>query len=164
MKNLFEQALLRNELVKFIQGEGEYFILDREYGGHWCLMSYRNYIEPYLSINKEILPDEFWRMVNEIFESHYDKNLFLDNLIAIFIPYYNVSDKEILRLRIASTPIESKDNIKQFIKENSENLTRDKRGTGVEWNSNTGLLGGITNNLKIISQRGGPNFLPDEFI
>jgi hypothetical protein len=52
--------------------------------------------------------------------------------------------------------------VKQFIENNKESLRNDKRGTGAEWNSSNGLLGSLIENLKIINERGGPNFIPDD--
>ena len=51
--NLFEKAVNTGELSKFALGQGEYFILDREYDGHWINGSWINYILPALQrVNK----------------------------------------------------------------------------------------------------------------
>ena len=70
MTNLFEQAIEKNELVEFALGEGEYFILDREYGGHWVLGSWQMYILPMMKSRTEEEVDPFIvRMVMELIHS-----------------------------------------------------------------------------------------------
>lgn len=160
--SMFQQSLLKNELHCFICGEGEYLVIDREYGGHWSLGSYKNYIEPNLS--EGILPIEFWEKLSLSFDKVDNLNIFLDNLIGYFIPYYNCSDEDLKKYRVSNTPIEIVNKIREILIHNKESLLIDNRGTGIEWNSKSGLWGGIISNLLIIRKRGGPNFLIDEFI
>ncbi|SNA80404.1 hypothetical protein [Flavobacterium psychrophilum] len=53
--NLFEKAVNTGELLKFALGQGEYFILDREYDGHWIHGSWINYILPYINEKEEVI-------------------------------------------------------------------------------------------------------------
>ncbi|EKT4499162.1 hypothetical protein SL054_001395 [Flavobacterium psychrophilum] len=55
MMNLFEKAVNTGELLKFALGQGEYFILDREYDGHWIHGSWINYILPYINEKEEVI-------------------------------------------------------------------------------------------------------------
>lgn len=45
--NLFSRAIARDELLEFATGQGEYFIVDREWGDHWVLGAWRNHILPH---------------------------------------------------------------------------------------------------------------------
>lgn len=162
--NLFEQALLKNELSNFILGKNEYLVIDRELGEHWPLESYKKYIEKNLSESEGILPDIFWEQLLKSFCNNIDLNIFLDNTVAYFIPYYNCSDENLKYIRVINTPLEIIKKLRTILVINKHSLLKDNRGTGIEWNSNSGLWGGITSNLLVIKKRGGPNFLPDEFI
>lgn len=162
VKNKFQQSLINNELSNLICGEGEYFIFDREAGGHWPMGSYKSYVEP--NLLNGILPVEFWEQLYLCFDRVDDLNIFLDNLVAYFIPYYNCLDSDLKKLRVTNTPAVIIHKIKEILQLNKENLLTDLRGTGSEWNTKTGLWGGITSNLLIIRKRGGPNFLSDEFV
>ncbi len=55
MMNLFRKAVNTGELLKFALGQGEYFILDREYDEHWIHGSWTNYILPYMNEEGESL-------------------------------------------------------------------------------------------------------------
>ncbi|WP_321322220.1 hypothetical protein [Labilibaculum sp.] len=46
--NYFIEAVDEKELVDFSTGKGKYFISDREFGGHWILGSWLNFILPLL--------------------------------------------------------------------------------------------------------------------
>jgi hypothetical protein len=161
MNNLFEQALLKNQLSEFILGNGEYFELDRDTDQHSPLFSYKNHIENYISNGN--LPNEFWKQLIVCFSEVSDLNIFLDNTIAYLIPYYNCANESVKKSRVNATSIEIINEIKLIIEFNKESLLKDKRGSGVEWNSQSGILGGIISNLTIIKKRGGPDFLPNEF-
>jgi hypothetical protein len=162
IRNLFHHCLEKDELVEFICGKGEYLVTDREYGGHWPLGSYKKYIEP--DLPDGLFPDEFWEKLSSSFDTTSNLNIFLDNLTAYFIPYYNASDESLKKLRANCTPLFIVQKIKSVLSQNKESLLIDKRGTGIEWNSKSGLWGSITSNLQIIRKRGGPNFLTDEFV
>lgn len=160
--DMFQQSLLKKELSSFICGKGPYLVVDREYGGHCPLGSYKIYIEPCLI--EGILPIEFWEQLSYSFDTFDDINILLDNLVAYFTPYYNCSDKELKNNRVNKTPVEIIYKIREILTLNKESLLKDNRGSGIEWNSKTGLWGGITTNLAIIRKRGGPNFLNNELI
>ena len=162
--NLFEEALSKNELLDFILGKKEYFVLDRECDEHWALGSYKKYIEPYIGKTADVFPDMFWEQLINDFKKYEDKNILMDSLIAYFTPYYYPNSMELLNKRKEKTPSEVILMVKQFIENNKGSLRNDKRGTGAEWNSNNGLLGSMIENLKIINERGGPNFIPEELI
>jgi len=162
--NLFEEALSKNELLDFILGKREYFVLDRECDEHWALGSYKKYIEPYIAKTDDVFPMTFWKQLIIDFKKYEDKNLLMDFLIAYFTSYYYGSNVALLQERKEKTPSEIILMVKQFIENNKDSLRNDKRGTGAEWNSNIGLLGSMIDNLKIINERGGPNFIPDELI
>jgi len=51
MENKFEKAVKDGALVDFFLGNGEYFIPDRDYGDHSAILSWNNYIIPYLENN-----------------------------------------------------------------------------------------------------------------
>ena len=160
INNLFHNALLNKELDQFLLGEGVYFILNREYGNHWHYGSYLNYIAPNI---ENILPKLFWDEINNLLICHKDKNMILDSLVAYFIPYYSCSNLGVLNERVKMTPNSTILLIKEILNKYKGKLKSDTRGTGVAWNSKEGLFGSIIQNLKIINERGGPNFLPDEF-
>lgn len=159
INNLFNNALLNKELDKFLLGEGVYFILDREYGNHWHYGSYLNYIAPNI---ENILPKLFWEEINNLLICHHDKNMILDALVAYFIPYYSSSNLVVLKERVKMTPDSTILLIKEMLNKHKGKLKSDIRGTGVTWNSKDGLFGSIIQNLKIIKERGGPNFIPNE--
>lgn len=161
INNLFLDSIKNKELSKFLLGKGIYLVIDREYGNHWYYGSYKNYIEP--CINK-YFPIYFWEEINYLLKKYHDKNILLDALVCYFIPYYNCSDLELLNERTNETPKETIVLIKDYLTNNKEGLQLDKRGTGVEWNSKEGLFSSIVQNLQIIKVRGGPIFLPNEFI
>lgn len=158
ISNLFFDSIKNNELDEFLLGKGKYLVVDREYGNHWYYGSYKNYIEPYI---ENCLPKSFWEGVNILLKEYHDKNILLDALVGYFIPYYNCSNFELLKERISTTSEETRFLIGDFLLNNKETLKSDHRGTGVEWNSKEGLFGGITQNLRIIKERGGPDFLPN---
>lgn len=156
MENKFEKALKNNEINDFINGNGEYFVLDREYGGHSCLGSYKLFVEPYLYKNNSFFEMFFWKELGHIFINEKDKNIFLDNLVGYLIPYY--SEKSDIRKE--NTPSSIIEIIRSYIDNNKNSLKMDKRGSGIEWNSNQGLYESILQNLEIILKRGGPDFIP----
>jgi hypothetical protein len=160
MTNIFEQSLLKNELKSFILGNNGYLVIDRDGDGHWPLGSYKQYVEPI--VRDSYFSELFWFKLDETLDSVNDINLFIDNLVGYFIPYYNCSDEDLKKIRVKKTPINVISKIKSLLILNKDNLLKDYRGTGVEWNSKSGLWGGITSNLRIIEKRGGPNFLPCE--
>ncbi|KOY87186.1 hypothetical protein AD998_14450 [bacterium 336/3] len=159
IENLFAFALETNDLENFILGNDKYFVLDREYGEHWVLGSYNSYIEPYIAHLNGLLPEIFWKTIYSILENSTDKNIFLDFLVGYFIPYYNCPDKSLLVSRTEHTPKNNIHQIKNFLQTQKDSLIADKRGSGADWNSPSGLLGGVTANLQLIEKRGGPNFL-----
>lgn len=65
--NLFEQAIIKGELLQFAIGKDEYFIADRDYGGHSVISSWITYILPLIEkkglefINKKI--EEMFRVL-----------------------------------------------------------------------------------------------------
>jgi len=155
MENKFKKALKNNEINDFINGKGEYFILDREYGDHSTLGSYKLYVEPYLLENNNFFDHDFWDKIEQSFLWENDKNILLDNLIGYLIPYYSEKSE----LRAKNTPHVIIEIIKSYLENNVVSLKQDKRGTGVEWNSNEGLYESIIKNLEIILLRGGPDFV-----
>ncbi len=158
IENMFKAALDSDELCDFIFGKNKYFILDRESNEHWPLGSYKRHIEPFLNSTSRVFPKIFWEQLENRFKISQDKNMFLDLIVAYFTPYYNCNDKELLALRKEKTPAKIISLINEFIDIQRESLKIDKRGTGVQWNSDSGLLGSIIKNLQIISERGGPMF------
>lgn len=161
MENKFKKALLEDKVSEFILGEDEFFVLDREIGIHWPLGSYKKYIETYLfDKNENYMEENIWNIIIQSFNKSKDQNAFMDNLIAYLIPYY--SNNEFVRIRKKHTPMNFIDSINKFIIKNKNSLEIDKRGSGVEWNSEKGMLGGILSNLKVIKERGGPNFIPEK--
>ena len=87
-RNLFIEAIEKNEIDKFILGVGEYFIQGPEIEGHWVLGSYNRHVRPFLEYS-EVLPDPFWTDVIRSLKSSDDKNLYADFLISFLIPYYS---------------------------------------------------------------------------
>ena len=85
--------------------------------------------------------------------------MLLDLIVAYLIPYYYDDDNELIRERKTGTPGYIISLIRNYLMDNKESLLKDKRGSGVEWNSKEGLWGSIRSNLKLILDRGGPNFL-----
>lgn len=57
MKNMFEIAIKEGQLLEFAMGDGNYFIPDREYGGHWVYESWKLYILSYIKehSNNEVI-------------------------------------------------------------------------------------------------------------
>jgi len=159
INNKLERALIKNEILPFILGEGEYFIADREYGGHWPLGSYKQNIKPFLEETSGVLPDVFWEKLKFIIKNSEDGNILLDFIVAYLIPCYYDADSELVRERKTGTPGYIISLIRNYLMDNKESLLKDKRGSGVEWNSKEGLWGSIRSNLKLILDRGGPNFL-----
>ncbi len=153
MNNLLINVIKSKNLDKLIIGQEPFFIMDREFGLHWQYASYKKNIEPYI---QEILPDIFWEEVINLFKYFKDKNLLLDSFVSLLICYYYTDNTRLLENRTSNTPIEIIDLIKNYLLENKNELINDVRGTGVEWNSQNGLWGGITSNLRIIEKRGGP--------
>ena len=88
IKNKLEKALIKDEILPFILGEDEYFIADREYGGHWPLGSYKQNIKPFLEETSGVLPDVFWEKLKFVIKNSVDGNILLDLIVAYLIPYY----------------------------------------------------------------------------
>ena len=151
----FEYALLHNEIAAFISGRGKYFVVDREWGTHWHYGSFSQYIQPYLSNNNEVLPEQFWKSVTESIDQEADKHDFLINVLGYLITYYHSPDKEINNHRRISTPPYFIEKIQVFVIENKESLSADRREPIRHLE---GLYGIIVDTLKLIEQRGGPNF------
>jgi hypothetical protein len=167
VSNLFSVALETNELSAFILGRDKYFILDKETNEHFPVASFQNYIEPYLLENSMDFFDEtFWSKISITIEEVDDLNMFLDSLVGLLIPYYNAKNFAITTKRKNLTPAFFIEKLSNTIIENQENLRKDKRGIGADWNivnKEWGMLGGLLHNLDLILQRGGPNFIPVEF-
>lgn len=160
LNNLFDYAMDHSELDLFLLGQGKYFILDKEYGGHWPLESYRRYIETYLNSKNFIFPNKFWNDFISIFKAKEDPNLLLDAIFTYLLPYYNCENKMVLKKRAEKTPIEMIRMVDDYILKNKLSLIQDNRGTGMDWNSNEGLYGSIITNINTIRRRGGPDFIP----
>ncbi|PBQ32471.1 hypothetical protein CNR22_12045 [Sphingobacteriaceae bacterium] len=160
----FEEVLRNNNLEDFISGRENYFVLDKEFDEHWALGSYQKFILPYLKVKGNIFEEIFWQQIIQVMADVNDKNIFMDLLIAYLIPYYHNDDFNITQLRKNNTPQDFINKIREFVSENKLSLQKDLRGSGIELYSSNGLFEGITNNLKVIFKRGGPNFLPNDFI
>lgn len=160
----FEQAISKNELEKLIIGDDNYFVQDKEFGGHWPYGSYKKYIEEYLIENNNIFPIKVWESLENILNNSKDINIFLDFLTIYLHIYYNVSDYDLKSKRVTNTPSKFIIELSKVIKLNKSSLLIDKRGTGVEWHSKNGLWGSINKKLRIIKENGGVNFFPNELI
>ncbi|MFD2515984.1 hypothetical protein ACFSRY_19080 [Pontibacter locisalis] len=160
--NLFNFSLENNELEKFIVGMDNYFIADRECGGHWAYGNYEKYIKRFLKLNKDVFPLFIWEKLIHILNTSEDINLFLDYLVGFLIPYYNSGTEKVNRNRKMHTPNLFISEFKKTMNQQKKSLLKDTRGTGVEWHSSNGLWGSIIENLNLIQERGGPNLLPTE--
>ncbi|WP_207426687.1 hypothetical protein [Pedobacter sp. SYSU D00535] len=157
--NLFSEAIESDQLLDFVLGKDKYYIPDREYGGHWPFGSYKKYIEDYLSQNEQVFEMRFWVKVCNILDDEIDVNLFLEGLIGYLISYYYSEDPEVIRKRAESTPDFLIKKISEAICARKTSLENDKRNTGAEWHSKNGMWGPIIDNLKLIAERGGANFI-----
>lgn len=68
--NLFENAIQKNELLKFVLGKDEYFSLDREYGEHSVFNSWNeNIISLFSQKGAKYVNDAIEKMFEEILYS-----------------------------------------------------------------------------------------------
>ncbi len=71
--NLFEQAILKNELLNFALGKDEYFIADRDYGDHSVMMSWTNNVLPLIDTKGIVyINSKIKEMLLELLESNID--------------------------------------------------------------------------------------------
>lgn len=64
--NLFQKAINNNNLFDFALGNGEYYLIDREYGTHWTLGIWLYHIIPCFDKNEGIneINDMFEQLLN----------------------------------------------------------------------------------------------------
>lgn len=68
-QNDFIKAIDNQELVDFSIGKGNYFLPDREYGGHWILGSWLNSILPLLNESNTDIQEHLITMLQELIYS-----------------------------------------------------------------------------------------------
>lgn len=94
--NLFEKAISENKLDEFAIELNDYFIADREYGGHWVLASWQQYIIELLNSDKKI-EEYVIQMFNRLIESNLINNEIKTNLLLyhLHVYYYSLVNKKI---------------------------------------------------------------------
>jgi hypothetical protein len=120
--NLFEQAIRQHELAEFGLGKKEYFILDREYDGHWILGSWDRYILPFMADNSEETASPFLvQMVRELMVSRLadarERNFALLTHVRIHY-YYKTKD----RIRLDAFLVED-DAVERYLEDYAGLLT-----------------------------------------
>jgi len=147
MENKFKKAIEMNELTAFFLGKDNYFIPDRDYGDHSVIQSWNSYILPFIEIN----PNNTF-FVGEMFEEVLRKitncNADIENYVTyhLFV-YYS----KIFHGKIAHMPNE----------ELIEKLAREFYVCFYQFNENEKVRVGQA--LIEIVNKGGPNFIPEEF-
>lgn len=162
MENLFERAVKKDTFYLFLIGEGDFFVLDREHGGHWYYGSYIENIEPFIMLHgEERFIKLFFPSCEKVLNNSPDLNMTLNAIVSYLIPYYYNKDDERVKYRNDNTPITFINKLKDTFSSNRISLEKDNRLVGAEWctavNKGLGLWGGIMANLEVIKARGGPN-------
>lgn len=91
----FTTACKKNETDSFFKGQGEYFKLDREWGGHSFTM---NMFSIFIDINESkytIAEFEgyFSKFISELEKNDNDLNVFLENAYAFYACLYRLLSK-----------------------------------------------------------------------
>jgi len=144
--NLFEQAISNSELLDFAFGKNEYFIPDREYGGHWILASWNNFILPLFESKGPDYVNEYIRKmfdeiicVNEI--DYPDK--FENLLYHLHVYYYLMSENKIHSDAIRKLNSRINESLNVYLKNLIDNKSE--------------ITSAVQNAIGLIKSRGGLN-------
>ncbi len=85
--NLFEKAIFEDKLEEYAIGINEYFISDREHGGHWVLGSWKQHIIKLLNTDEKI-KDDIIKMFICLIESNRITNSEKINLLLYHLHVY----------------------------------------------------------------------------
>lgn len=91
----FAAACKKNEIDIFFKGQGEYFKLDRECGGHSFAM---NMFSIFIDIDESKyttteLEECFSKFISELEKNDSDLNVFFENAYAFYACFYRLSSK-----------------------------------------------------------------------
>lgn len=141
MSTKFQNAISKNELVKFAVGLDQYFISDPESGAHWVLQSWKQDIIPTLQNNSDPIVNSavcsmMHELINDALIPVNDRLNFL--LYHVYVHYYLLSEREIDR----DVMSECEHDIINFLKDSHAQI--DKR-----------VNADVSGAIKRIQERGG---------
>lgn len=144
MINLFIEAIEKDELCEFALGLNDYFILDRENGGHWVLLSWEKYILSCIALNGEKKTSIHINTMLKclVNAGNYDIEQRIDALLYhVHVYFYNKKEGKIKMNMLE----EHADEIKESFKNYFVYLKR----------KNKQKLNQVMNAIKIIKRNGG---------
>lgn len=141
--NLFEQAIIKRELLNYALGKEIYFVADRDYGDHSVILSWTNHIIPLIDLKGlEYVNKKIEMMFIELLNSNLDNEVKNESLLYhLHVYYYLNSEGKISANNLASLNnklLESLNNYIYFLENN--NISKAKS---------------VTNAITLIQLRGG---------
>lgn len=102
--NLFEQAIIKGELLNYALGKDIYFIADRDYGDYSVIMSWTNHIIPLIDLKGlEYVNKKIEMMFIELLNSNLDNEVKNESLLYhLHVYYYLNSEGKISANNLAS--------------------------------------------------------------
>lgn len=141
-----ENAIKKNELPNFFLGKGKYRVQGRSDNDdpNDYLFCWESELLPFFKHNELNLEQVFIM----ILEQEDDKGLSIYSIMSHIFWYYYFKQKGVIKNDFSFLQI--KKMLKTLLIENKENLIKDKRWAGAEWNSTDGLWFPLQRLAKVI--------------